>query len=57
MPHAKVKYKYKKKGSNSSPYGSQWTGNVNGNTESVVMAMLQKKHKDCENVITEIVWK
>lgn len=57
MPHAKVRYTHKKKDSKSAPYGTIWTGNVSGQTESAIMAVLQKKHKDSEIVITKIEWK
>ena len=49
-----VKFKYGKK---TPTVSSQWSGTVQGKSESAVMQVLKKLHKDCEIVIIEMKWK
>lgn len=49
----KVKYKYGKTNPTST---ATFSGLVAGQSESAVMAALQKKHRDCQIIIVSIEW-
>ena len=52
-----VKYYYKKPGAGGNGAATSWSGPVSGNSESIVLDYLRKKHKGYEIVIRELVWK
>lgn len=49
----RVKYKY---GKNKPDTSTNWSGMVNGKSESAVMQKLKEKHKGCEILIEKIEW-
>ena len=55
--YVSVKFYYKKPGISGNGTSASWNGHVQGNTEAVILAVLQKMHKGYEIVIREIKWR
>lgn len=54
--YVQVKYKYRKIGSTGWT-STGWAGNVQHESESLVMQKLREKHNGCEVQLVEIKWK
>ena len=57
MQHATVKYRYRKTAGTGPWTGSSWSGNVQSQSEQVVMQVLRKRHGGYEIELVEIKWK
>ena len=55
MNHAQVRYRYRKPG--GAWGGSSWSGNVQSQSEQLVMQILRKRHPGCEVELVDIKWK
>lgn len=55
MNHAQVRYRYRKPG--GSWAGSSWGGNVQSQSEQLVMQILRKRHPGYEVELVDIKWK
>ena len=55
--HVKVQYSYRNGRGGASATRVSWSGNVLGNTESIVLAELRKRHPGADIVMHRLEWR